>query len=331
MMSRFSQNNNFDENRGSSMAKPSGHTPVLSNEVIKYLDPRPGQKFIDATINGGGHAMAILNKILSTPTGSSGPEGKILGTELDKGIYERSLSVFGKDSYKNNVVIVNESYVNIFEIASRENFLNADGILFDLGISSWHIEESGKGFSFMREEPLDMRFHGSGPTASDILNNYSQKNLEYIIREFGGESFAKSIAGGIVKRRKAKDFENTFELVGVIKDSVPFWYRMRRIHPATKTFQAIRIEVNQEIKNIEKGLDSGIRVVRSGGKIAVISFHSLEDKIIKNKFRNWQKEGKGVIMTKKPVKPDFQEIKENIRARSAKLRVFEIKSLTSIL
>src|SRR3989338_11663256 len=127
----------------------------------------------------------------------------------------------------------------------------------------------------MRLEPLDMRYHNEGVTAADILNNYREENLEYIIREYGGESFAKRIASEIAKFRKNKSFENTFELVEVIKKAVPFWYRMRRIHPATKTFQSLRIEVNQEIKNIEKGLDSGIRVVRSGGKIAVISFHSL--------------------------------------------------------
>lgn len=299
------------------------HIPVLLNEVIEFLDPKPGQRFIDATINGGGHSKAIIDKILSTPTESSEPEGKLLGIEWDSRIYRNALSIFAEEPYRDHVLIVNDSYANLSEIVKQKNFTDSNGILFDLGMSSWHIEESGKGFSFMRLEPLDMRYHNDGVMAADILNNYREENLEYIIREYGGESFAKRIAGEIAKFRKNKSFENTFELVEVIKKAVPFWYRMRWIHPATKTFQALRIEVNQELKNIEKGLEEAIKIIKPGGRIAVISFHSLEDKIIKSKFRQWAKEEKGMIITKKSIKPIYKEIENNPRARSAKLRVFQ--------
>lgn len=299
------------------------HIPVLLNEVMEVLDPKPGGKFIDATINGGGHSRAILDRILSTPTESSGPEGKLLGIELDLQIYKNALLIFEREPYKDHILIINDSYVNLNEIAKQKNFTDSDGILFDLGMSSWHIEESGKGFSFMRLEPLDMRYHDDGLTAADILNNYREENLEYIIREYGGEGFAKRIASEVAKFRKNKLFENTFELVEVIKMAVPFWYRMRRIHPATKTFQALRIEVNQELKNIEKGLEEGLKVIKPGGRIAVISFHSLEDKIIKSKFRQWAKEEKGMIVIKKAIKPTYKEVEKNPKARSAKLRVFQ--------
>ncbi len=292
------------------------HIPVLLNEVVKYLDPKPGQKFIDATINGGGHAKKILERIL--------PGGRLLGIEIDPRIYRKALSLFKEERRKNYITIIRDSYARLGDIAQKTNFTGADGILFDLGMSSWHIEESGKGFSFAKPEPLDMRFYGCGITAADVLNSYKLENLQYIIREYGGEKFAGNISKEIVNFRKNKPFENTFELVGAIKKSVPSWYLNRRVHFATKTFQALRIEVNQELKNIQKGLEEAVGIVKPGGKVAVISFHSLEDKIVKNQFRSWGKEGKGMIITKNPVKPTPQEVKENPRSRSSKLRVFKI-------
>jgi len=291
------------------------HIPVLLNEVIENLNPKLGQKYIDATINGGGHAKVILDRIL--------PDGELLGIELDLQLFKKSLLVFKKKPYVKNITIIHDSYVRLVEIADRKGFMNADGILLDLGMSSWHIEESGKGFSYNRLEPLDMRFHNEGLTAADILNTYSRENLEFIISEYGGEKFARKISQEIMRQRKNKPLESTFDLVEAIKESVPPWYRKHRKHFATKTFQSIRIEVNQEIKNIKLGLKEAIKTIKSGGRIAVISFHSLEDKIIKNQFRKWGKEGLGKIITKKPTSPSRAEIRDNIRSRSAKLRVFQ--------
>lgn len=293
------------------------HTPVLLNGVIKYLDPKPGQKFIDATINGGGHAFAILDKI--------GRTGKLLGIEQDKNLFNSIQEKIQRSKFRDNVILVNDNFKNLKKIGEDNGFIDADEILFDFGMSSWHIEESGRGFSFMKDEPLDMRFYEKeGITAADILNGYKQENIEYIIREYGGERFAKSIAREIVRHRKEKEFKNTFDLVEVIKKATPLWYRTgRRIHSATKTFQALRIEVNQELENIKSGLEGAIKTLKPGGKIATISFHSLEDKIVKNQFRGWIKEGRGIIITKKPIKPSTDEIRQNPRSRSAALRIFQ--------
>lgn len=302
------------------------HTPVLLKEVLEYLQPKPGQKFVDATIDGGGHAEAVLEGI--------SPDGAFLGMDLDNELLSKFKLKIKNSRFKNKVVLANDSYVNLKKIAEETGFMEADGILFDLGMSSWQLEEAGRGFSFQRNEPLDMRFSRQAQnnsvitlTAAEMLNQFSYNELVEILKEYGEERFAKSIALQIIKTRKDNPIKTTFELVEIIKNSVPFWYRRGKIHFATKTFQALRIAVNHELENLESGLKSAVEILKNGGRLAVISFHSLEDRIVKNFFRNKARAGILAVITKKPVIADLIEITKNPRARSAKLRVAEKEHL----
>ena len=300
------------------------HIPVLLDKILEHFDPRPGQRFIDATVDGGGHAPAILEKI--------NPGGKLLGIEWDGELLKHLKFKVENFEIKSGLVLVNDSYVNLKEIAEQNDFMGADGILFDLGLSSWHLESAGRGFSFQKDEPLDMRFAGAyadsqlpvssgGLTAGEIVKDYSYDELVKILKEYGEERFAKSISAGITKARKEKPIKSTFDLIEVIKSPVPFWYRRGRLHFATKTFQALRIAVNNELGNIEIGLERALEVLRAGGCLSVITFHSLEDRIVKIFFRSRAAMGNVEIATKKPVMPSLDEITANPRARSAKLRV----------
>ncbi len=296
------------------------HIPVLLGEIIEYLNPKPGQKFIDATIGGGGHALAILERIM--------PGGKLLGIEWDGELLKRLKSEIQSSKFKDDAILINDSYVNLERIAEDNDFKNIQGVIFDLGMSSWHLDESGGGFSFAKDEPLDMRFNrrmdvGAGPTAAEIINRYREEELAQILKENGDERFAKRIAGAIVRARKEKPIMTTFQLVEIIKNSTPFWYRRSRIHFATRTFQAIRIAVNDELENIKSGIGQAKNILAAGGRLAVISFHSLEDRIVKNFFRDEGKKGNLKILTKKPIRAELAEISANPRARSAKLRVAE--------
>lgn len=293
------------------------HIPVLSNEVVEYLNPQPGQKFIDATIDGGGHATAMLTRLV--------PDGKLLGIEWDNELLKQLEWKIESSKFKDDVILVNDSYTNLKKIAQENNFDGANGVLFDLGLSSWHLEQAGRGFTFQKDEPLDMRFavNNDGQTAEEIINHYSYDELVMILKEYGEERFAKSIAAGIIRARKEKLIKNTFELVEIIKNSVPFWYRRGRLHYATKTFQALRIAVNKELENVQTGLSQALAVLTAGGRLAVISFHALEDRIAKNFFREQARMGKLSIVTKKPIAASYAEITTNPRARSAKLRVAE--------
>ena len=210
------------------------HKPVLLKEVVEYLDPKPGDQIIDATLDGGGHAMALVEKIA--------PDGRVLGIEWDLELLKEFESKVKSSKLKDNFILVNDSYTNIESIVREYNF-KPNGILFDLGLSSWHYERSGRGFSFKRDEPLDMRYNtyrevkGKNEkvkTAAEIVNTYSKKELEKIIREYGEEQFAESIAKNVVRTRKVEPILKTSELVEVIGDSVPFWYKRRKIHFSTK-------------------------------------------------------------------------------------------------
>lgn len=301
------------------------HEPVLLNEVIEYLNPQPGQRFIDATINGGGHALAVIERIK--------PDGILMGLEWDPVIFHNFLPKADQPSAEissRNVILINESYTNLESIARKNNFNNVDGILFDLGMSSWHIEESGRGFSFLRNEPLDMRYNPdkNSETATVIVNKYPPEEIERILKDYGEERFSRNIVKKIIEVRKQKPIIRTFELVEAIREAVPFWYQRSRIHYATRTFQALRIAVNHELENIETGLQQALNVLRNGsdgtgGRLAVITFHSLEDRIIKNFFKQQAIEDKIKILTKKPVRASQAEMAENPRARSAKLRIAE--------
>ena len=289
------------------------HTPVLVKEVLEYLNIGPGAKIIDATINGGGHTMAILEQY---------PDVKILGIEWDPAIFENlKLKI---ENLSQNLILMNDSYVNLKNIVEKCDF-RPDGILFDLGLSSWHLGSSGRGFSFKNNEVLDMRFNPKvqSENVADIVNKYSEDGLRELISSLGEEQFSVSIAKNIVRARKEKPIIMTEELVNVISQSVPEWYKHKKIHFATKTFQALRIAVNHELENVERGISEAIKVLKPGGRLVVISFQGLEDKIVKNIFQEKTKAGIVKFVVKGTIKPSWEETKSNPRARSAKMKVIE--------
>ncbi len=288
------------------------HVPVLKKEVLEYLNLAPNKNFIDATIGEGGHTISILERIK--------PNGRVLGIELDKDLYQGLLN-----KKIERLIVVNDSFVNIKKLVKKHKFKPVSGILFDLGFSSWHIEESKKGFSFMRNEVLDMRYNENlgNLTAAKILNELREEELIKILKEYGEERYAKRIAKAVVKVRKEKPIKTTFDLIEIIKKSVPKRYFHQKIHFATRTFQALRIAVNNELENIKKALPIALDVLEKGGRLVVISFHSLEDRIVKNFFKERSKEKLLKVLTKKPVRPTYEEIIRNRRSRSAKLRAAE--------
>lgn len=292
------------------------HKPVLLKEVLEYLNLKPGSKIIDATMDGGGYAVAILEKI--------SPAGKLIGIELDSQMIEGAKTRIKDAGFAGNAILINDSYVNLKKIAEENNF-EPDGIVFDLGLSSWHLEQSGRGFSFKRDEILDMRFNAEtrSKTAAEIINQYTAEDLERILKEYGEEQFAGQIAKAIVRARKSAPIIKTQELVRVIAPVVPEWYKHRKIHFATKTFQALRIEVNDELGNVRRGVTAAIDVLKSGGRLVAVSFHGLEDKIVKEIFKEKAKEGKIKFVVKGTVKPTWNETRNNPRARSAKMKMVE--------
>jgi len=283
----------------------------MLNEVIEYLNIKPGAKIIDATLNGGGHTQGILEKY---------PDIKILGIEWDPDIFQE----FQKTETARHIIAVNESYTELKKIIEDQDF-QPDGIIFDLGVSSMHYERSGRGFTFMKDEPLDMRFNprSLSSTAADVINSSSQEELEKILSEYGEERLSREISKGIIQARKEKPIIGTSELVTVIENSVPGWCRHKKIHPATKTFQALRIAVNNELDNVEKGVLTAIDVLKSGGRLIVISFHGLEDKIVREIFKQKSKEGIVRRVVGGTVKPKWEEVRQNPRARSAKMKIVE--------
>lgn len=293
------------------------HIPVLYNEILKYLDIQPGENFIDGTLGDGGHTLGILSR--------NAPDGKVLAIDWDMEMIKRVITRISDFDLRERLILVNDNFANLKKIVGKYNFNNISGVLFDLGMSSFHIEESGRGFTFLKDEPLSMSFAGGNsdedfPDAEEIINNYSGEKLAEIFKEYGGERFARPIAQKIVAARIAGPIKTTKELIGVIKSAVPAKYRHGRIHFATRIFQALRIEVNREIENLKSVLPQAFDVLNSGGRLAAISFHSLEDKQVKNFFREKKSKGEADILTKKPLKPSWEEVKDNPRARSAKMR-----------
>ena len=287
------------------------HVPVLQKEVIEYLDPKPNENFIDCTIGEGGHTLAILEK--------NGPKGKVLGIDADPEII-RNLKLEIRN-FKKRIILVCDNFANLAETVKKQRFKSVSGILFDLGMSSWHLETSNRGFSFQKKEPLDMRYNLQNPlTAEKILNYWSRVEIEKILKDYGEEQFAPKIAEALLNFRKFKPLQTTSQLVEIIKRATPGWYHRRKIHFATKTFQALRIAVNDELNNLEKALPQALNILKPGGRIVVISFHSLEDRIVKNFLKEGNKNNLLKILTKKPIIPSFKEMKINPRSRSAKLR-----------
>lgn len=287
------------------------HTPVLQKEVLHYLNPKANDNVIDCTVGEGGHSISILEK--------SGPDGMLLGIDLDSRQIENARNRLS--DFKKRVILQNDSYVNMKEIVVRENFRPVNGIIMDLGYSSWQIEQSKRGFSFSRDEILDMRYDMQNTlTAEKVINEYLVIDLERILRDYGEERFFKQIAKKIVEERQKKRIESTKELIEVIRKALPPKFRKGKINIATRTFQALRIEVNAELDNVKRALPKAIEVLSPGGRLVVISFHSLEDRIVKNFLKEQEAEHVITMLTKKPITADFKEVSDNPRSRSAKLR-----------
>lgn len=308
------------------------HIPVLKKQVLENLNPGQNENFVDCTVGEGGHSEEILLK--------NGPNGKVLGIDLDP--HQISSAKWLQAQFKDRIILVNDSYSNLSEIIERKNFLPVHGILLDLGMSSAQLEGTEKGFSFKVDQGLDMRYNDQLTylTAEKIINEWPEQSIEKILKEYGEEKFSKKIAKKIVEQRKQGRIKTTFQLIEIIKSVVPPYYQRGKIHYATRTFQALRIAVNDELENIKRVLPQALSVLEKGGRLVVISFHSLEDRIVKNFFNQVAKknliypvkspEGRispeaklfnGVkILTKKPLIASREEIKENPRSRSAKLR-----------
>lgn len=288
------------------------HTAVLKKEVLEYLNPKSNENFIDCTIGEGGHAEDILSK--------NGPDGKVLGIDLDPQQIVRSKWL--QASYKNRIILANDSYINLKEIIERKFFAPVNGILLDLGMSSAQLEGTHKGFSFQVDQGLDMRYNDelNYLTAEKIVNEWPEEKIAEILREYGEEKFAKQIAKNITEQRKQGRIKTTFQLIKIIKDATKPVYWKGKIHYSTRTFQALRIAVNDELENIKIVLPQALEVLAPEGRLVVISFHSLEDRIVKNFFKNKAEKGEIKILTKKPVIAKSYEVRVNPRARSAKLR-----------
>lgn len=298
------------------------HVPVLLKEVIDYLNPQANENFIDATVGQGGHTAAILEK--------NKPKGKVLGVEMDTDIYKELKENMAKMS--DRLILINDSYVNLEKIVKKNDFEPVHGILFDLGMCSWHLEVSKRGFSYLKDEPLDMRFNSKNDlTAAEIINFWDVEKIEKILREFGEERYARRISSAIKEARKKERIVGTQQLVDILKKVLPKNYDKKRIHFATRTFQALRIAVNDELQVIEDGIKQAIKILEPEGRIAVISFHSLEDRIVKNLFREKAKTGGLSILTKKPISPSSEEIRNNPRSRSAKLRAARVGTMNNEL
>lgn len=287
------------------------HIPVLEKEIIKYLDPKTNQNFIDATIDGGGHAKAILKRIY--------PNGKLLGIDLNKNllnIAKKELSPF-----KKQLILIEDNFSNLSKIVQKYKFSKIEGILFDLGISNFYLEKFKNGFSFKKEnQNLDMRFsEKNNLTAEKIINRFSENSLFKIFKNYGEERFSKQIAKEIVHQRKFKRIKKVQDLNKIIKKAVPAKFLSNKVF--VRIFQALRIRVNNELENLKNGLNDAYQILNKNGKIAVISYHSLEDRIVKNFFRDLEKVNKLKILTKKPIIPTIEEIKKNPKSRSAKLRI----------
>ncbi len=307
------------------------HISVLLNETIDGLDIKPDGIYVDGTLGGAGHAYHVCEKL--------GKNGRFIGIDQDedaiKAASER-LSVF---EGKTNITIVKNNYVNMIQVLDELGIDKVDGILLDIGVSSYQIDTVERGFTYKEDAPLDMRMdRTSSFSAATVVNEYSENELYRIIRDYGEDNFAKNIAKHIVANRQEKPIETTGELIEIIKAAIPAKIRAKGGHPAKKTFQAIRIEVNKELEVLENSIDNMIDRLNDGGRLAIITFHSLEDRIVKNKFKLNENPctcpstfpvcvcgniPKGRQTTRKPIVPSDKEVAENKRAKSSKLRVFE--------
>ncbi|MCD6083524.1 16S rRNA (cytosine(1402)-N(4))-methyltransferase RsmH [Candidatus Aerophobetes bacterium] len=294
--------------------KVSFHQPAMVKEVLYYLAPQAGGLYVDCTIGSGGHSRAILEK--------TDGKAKILGIDRD----EEALRIAEEQlrEYEKQIILVKGNFKDLHEILKGEKIKKVNGILYDLGVSSMQLDSRQRGFSFRWNSPLDMRMDKQQElTASHLVNELSEKKLEEIFFKLGEERWARRVAKFIVKERKKRPLRTTEELVETIRKAIPAEVRRKRkIHFATKIFQALRIKVNEELENLKISLNSCFDLLQKGGRVCIISYHSLEDRIVKNEFRK-RREKEIKILTKKVVRPSFEEIRSNPRVRSAKLRAAE--------
>ena len=305
------------------------HASVLLEETIENLKVRPDGIYVDGTLGGGGHALEVCKRLSAT--------GRLIGIDQD----EDAIAAAGERlrEYEDRVTILRGNYCGMVHALMTRGIQSVDGILLDLGVSSYQLDDASRGFTYREDAPLDMRMdRRQARTAYDIVNTYGEQELYRVIRDYGEEKFAKNIAKHICRARETQPVSTTGELTEIIKAAIPAKMRAVGGHPAKRTFQAIRIEVNQELAVLEQSLDGMIDMLGDGGRLCVITFHSLEDRIVKNIFRRNEhpctcppefpvcvcgKKSKGFVVTRKPIVPTEEEIKANKRSRSSKLRVFE--------
>jgi len=304
------------------------HIPIMLNQVIEGLDIKPNGIYVDGTLGGGGHSYEIAKRLVN--------DGKLIGIDQD----EAAIKAAGArlSEFSDRVTIVRSNYAQMVSVLQSLGIEQVDGILLDLGVSSHQLDNAERGFSYMEDAPLDMRMdRRQEKTARDIVNYYSQAELTRIIREYGEDKFAAKIAAKIMASRENKPIETTGELAEIIKSAIPMKYRLTGGHPAKRTFQAIRIELNRELGVLEESIEGMLDILSDGGRMAVITFHSLEDRIVKTAFRKAEspctcpsdfpicvcgKKSKGFVVSRKPVVPSDEEMERNPRAKSSKLRIF---------
>lgn len=304
------------------------HTSVLYEETVNGLKVKPGGIYVDGTLGGAGHARAVCEKMKG--------KGRFIGIDQDADAIAAASERLKDFPF---VTIVRSNYEAMAQVLQEQGITKVNGIMLDLGVSSYQLDTAERGFTYKVDAPLDMRMDSRmEKTAKDIVNGYSETELFHMIRDYGEDQFAKNIAKHIVRMRQEKPIETTFELVEAIKAAIPAKIRMNTGHPAKKTFQAIRIELNEELDGLKNSLDDMISLLNPAGRICIITFHSLEDRIVKNVFRTKEdpctcprefpvcvcgKQSQGTVITRKPILPSKEEMEENSRSKSAKLRVFE--------
>jgi len=305
------------------------HVSVLLDETIESLNIKPNGIYVDGTLGGGGHSYEICKRL--------GAGGRLIGIDQDKDAIMAATNRLSE--FKDKITIVHSNYQDVDSVLKGLSVSGVDGIVLDLGVSSYQLDNVERGFTYREDTPLDMRMdQSSSVTAKDIINEYSEMELFRVIRDYGEDNFAKNIAKHIVAARQIKPIETTGELNEIIKAAIPAKMRQGTGHPSKKTFQAIRIELNHELEVLKNSLDKMIELLNPGGRLSIITFHSLEDRIVKNIYRRNMnpcicppnfpvctcgKKSMGKIITRKPIVPSEQELTSNKRAKSSKLRVFE--------
>lgn len=305
------------------------HKSVLLDETVKALNIKPDGIYVDGTLGGGGHSYEICRRLSD--------KGRLIGIDQDAAAIEAAKARLGE--FKDKITIIRSNYCDMRKELATIDVAAVDGIILDLGVSSYQLDTADRGFTYREDAPLDMRMdQRQSMTAKDIVNGYGEMELYRIIRDYGEDKFAKNIAKHIVSARQEKTIETTGELIQIIKAAIPMKVRAVGGHPAKRTFQAIRIELNRELEVLRNSLDDMIDLLNDEGRICVITFHSLEDRIVKNIFRKNEdpctcprdfpvcvcgKKPKGRVITRKPIVPGEEELQENKRAKSSKLRVFE--------